>query len=288
MSKSEHFLLSVLGGRWKEAALAMFTVYIDDSGSDPNQKIAIASALLVPARRIAALEGEWSTFLEKYHLEEFHTSEFVAGHREDKEKVCARVRQLARKYASRAFSYSVSKNDYDAVISKELRDVGGKYHYTWAVRHVITFLQRHAEITGLAEPYEYVFDSMGPKKKKNFARREIQTLMAQAEEVKPGHFEGHYDFKNRSDLPALQLADMLAWTCFQFASHHVAGKPLHPIAKEGFWEFERFRDKKWMTAMTQTRANLEDWVTREIADPQSKARRDDWLTRNPSGLVERP
>ena len=45
--------------RWKEVQLVMFTVYIDDSGSDPNQPVANATALIVPGRRILALQREW-------------------------------------------------------------------------------------------------------------------------------------------------------------------------------------------------------------------------------------
>ncbi len=36
------YLLSIRGLRWKEVLLAAFNVYIDDSGTDPKQKVAIA------------------------------------------------------------------------------------------------------------------------------------------------------------------------------------------------------------------------------------------------------
>ncbi len=40
-SSTKHMLLSVYGSQWKKRILAMFSLYIDDSGSDPHQPIAI-------------------------------------------------------------------------------------------------------------------------------------------------------------------------------------------------------------------------------------------------------
>ena len=266
----------------------MFSVYLDDSGTDPNQQVAIASALVVPAIKIGQLEKEWKTFVDKYEIPEFHTSECVAGNKppyegwseEKKEMACARVRQITMKYASRAFSFAVNKPDYEAVLPSELRVVGGEYHYTWAVRHLVSALRNYAQKIDLKTPYEYIFDSMG-KNSKNLAKQEIEILMEQAEEVIPGHFKGHYGFRNRRDLPALQCADMLAWTCYQFTNNAFFKTPLKPIAEEGFWEFDRYKNKSWITAITLTRENLKDWADREVTDPQAVKRRSDWLRRHP-------
>lgn len=59
----------------------MFNVYIDDSGTAPDQRIAIASALIIPARRTKALEAEWENFRLKYGISQFHTSECVSRNR---------------------------------------------------------------------------------------------------------------------------------------------------------------------------------------------------------------
>jgi hypothetical protein len=42
----------------------VFTVYIDDSGTAPDQQVAIASGLIIPAIKAEALDKEWTTFLE--------------------------------------------------------------------------------------------------------------------------------------------------------------------------------------------------------------------------------
>ena len=57
----------------------MFTVFIDDSGTSTTQPIAIASALVFPAIRLAELEDTWNDFLRNEFIPEFHTSECAAG-----------------------------------------------------------------------------------------------------------------------------------------------------------------------------------------------------------------
>ncbi|MGA8503197.1 MAG: hypothetical protein WB683_16705, partial [Candidatus Sulfotelmatobacter sp.] len=56
----------------------LFTNYVDDSGTDPNQRVAIASGWIVPAARIVALEREWDRLKEKEGFTDFHTSVFSA------------------------------------------------------------------------------------------------------------------------------------------------------------------------------------------------------------------
>jgi hypothetical protein len=55
----------------------MFTFYADDSGTSPDQPVAIATVLIVPNAQIPRLENEWTTLKEKEGFSFFHTSEFV-------------------------------------------------------------------------------------------------------------------------------------------------------------------------------------------------------------------
>jgi hypothetical protein len=63
----------------------MADVFIDDSGTDPRQKVAIASALIVKSCEIVALDGEVTAlavkenFIGENGFPDFHTSECVAG-----------------------------------------------------------------------------------------------------------------------------------------------------------------------------------------------------------------
>ena len=129
--------------------MAMFTVYFDDSGTSPSQHVAIATAMVIPAMQIIRLEREWETFKLKEKFSCFHTSEFIAKNPdsefadwdEDKRKrVFRRVRDITKKYATRAVSFAVYKEHYDQIVPQNLREVSGIHHYTWAIRHLITHL----------------------------------------------------------------------------------------------------------------------------------------------------
>src|ERR1700728_3249206 len=56
-----------------EIRAIMFTVYIDDSGTDPNQLVAVAAALIIPTKQIPSLESNWKAFGEKHKFSNFHS-----------------------------------------------------------------------------------------------------------------------------------------------------------------------------------------------------------------------
>jgi hypothetical protein len=253
---------------WKDVLLVMFSVYIDDSGTAPDQAVAMASALIVPAKRIVALNKEWETFAAKAGFTDFHSSECVCrnpkseyAHWDDDKvrTVTARVRQTTRKYAVRAFSFAVTKKDYDCLLAPEMKELFGRFHYTWAIQHVLTFCREWAIGTGMSIPFEYVFDWMGPSP----AKAEIEDVMALFERSKRGCYT-NYSFRKRRDIPALQCTDLLAWSSYQVARHHFFGKSLNPIADENYAGFRKFGDE-WLTARSISRQGLSDWVEKSVA-----------------------
>ena len=64
--------------RYYDEQPPMFTVYIDDSGTDPKQPTAIAAALIVPAKRVPALDRDWAVFGATFGFGDSHASECAA------------------------------------------------------------------------------------------------------------------------------------------------------------------------------------------------------------------
>jgi uncharacterized protein DUF3800 len=253
----------------------MFTVYIDDSGTSPDQQVAIATAAIIPAARITALDREWKTLCEKEEFPDFHTSVCVAHNKDTcfanwdegkTNRVIARVREIGKKYFLNATSLSVYKSDYDELVTGELREFTGEYHYTWAIRNVIGLLDKWAAFHSVTLPLEYIYDWMDPKAQKQ-AKFEIDTVMQQAEHLaiqagKAGKYV-NYTFKRRQDVPALQCTDAIAWTCYQYSLLAHSQIELSPTAETCWNDFYSHRENHWLYAATMTRAQLEDWVRRE-------------------------
>jgi hypothetical protein len=236
-----HALVSAYGETWSERLLVMFTAYIDDSGTAPEQKVAMATALVIPAHRIIRFESEWNTFIEKWGIRDFHTSECAVANSKsdyagwDRPKIDAifkRVRQIIKKYGVRSYSLSVHKSDYDAVIPAENRPMFGRYHYTYGIHNLLALLDDWACRTGVEHPLEFVFDNMDGKSQK-IEKQEIENALSRSEAARPGRFAGRYSFRNRKEVPGLQCVDLIGWTCYRFGLNVHGGPPLTELQSVG-------------------------------------------------------
>ena len=279
-------LLSLWGKRWKEVNLVMsnlFTAFVDDSGTDPCQKVAIATGLIIPARKIVALEKEWNTLKKKWGFSCFHMSEFAARNGkyesqfaqwsdDEHDKVFARVRAISKKYGVMVVSFAVNKKDYDEVVPPEVRSYAGKFHYSWAVRQFISYMGGWREHVGTG-PLEYVFDHM----KKNDPRRvEIEEIMEQAEVLtgSAGDYV-NYGFRNRCDLPGLQCVDMLAWISYQSALMVYTKKSFSRDALVGWQDLDKVGED-WRLTLAVNRDRLAEWAHDEATHGTARARYKLW------------
>jgi hypothetical protein len=269
--------------------VAIFTAYIDDSGTAPDQRIANCTALVVPAARLLALEKEWKDFRIKEQFCDFHTSEFIARNKKSfyakwddakHERVFARVRQITKKYGVKVWSFSARKDEYDAVVPPGLRKYSGKDHYTWTVIHVLTFLDAWRRFHK-TQPIQFIFDWL---EEHDECRKEIDEVMTYAEREAaergtPGLYT-NYGFARRQDVAGLQCADLLAWTCYRFSVLTYLKTPMNPLAQIAWNDFvPKGTDAgpvDWLTALVLKKKSLEDWVARETASGESLRRFQRW------------
>jgi hypothetical protein len=257
----------------------MFTVYIDDSGSEPNQPVAVGGVLIVPAIQIVPLDAAWKSFGLECGFEDLHASACVAlnpksypGWDADKvRKVFRRARRIIKKHASKAFSFTIHKDDFDAAAPAIWKKVGGENHYTWALRNLINLLVRWHDERNLQTPFEFVFDWAQGKDK-----AEIEMVMAQFDSLFPSQFEGHYCFRHRRDVPGLQCADLLAWTCFGMSRLKFRDVPMHEIAQESFADFSGYQQHRWLDALTHEKEALREAIALDFADAPAENARQEW------------
>ncbi|MGC1372409.1 MAG: DUF3800 domain-containing protein [Candidatus Sulfotelmatobacter sp.] len=263
--------LSAYGGSWRERYLGAFSIYIDDSGSAPEHKFAIAAGIVFPAKRIAAFEREWRTFLKREGMPELHASECVArnphspfadwdDHRV--ERALMRAQAIIFKFSVKAFSVGIHKQDYDEVMPQEMRLGMSRSHYVWAVSSLLGLGYDWATFAQVA-PMEYVFDNV-PKLEK----RDIEESIEYSEAVYADHFSGHYSFRSRKEVAGLQAADLFAWVCYQAGRRTRFDIPMNAIA-EKLWNYFRFRNRgEWSTVQSLSREGLEMWVKKAYGGPE--------------------
>lgn len=250
----------------------MFSIYIDDSGSSPNNRFAVAGGIVFPAKRIEALEREWNTFLEKEEIRKrLHASECVArnlgsdfaGWSDDQvERVLLRAQQIIFRYSVKAFSIGVHKQDYNEVVPEDMwLGVGGS-HYIWALSSVLglgyDWASQHAT------PMEYVFDTPSSKEEK----RDIEEAIEYSDDIYPGHFAGHYSFRSSKEVPGLQAADLYAWVNYQAACHTRFGTPIKPVAEKLWHLFTRRNNGSWCDIQSLNREGIELFVKRVHGSPE--------------------
>ncbi|HVB98563.1 MAG TPA: hypothetical protein VNJ12_04430 [Candidatus Dormibacteraeota bacterium] len=241
--------------------------------------IAVATALVIPARQIVPLGKEWDTLKNKEGFSDFSMSEFVyknpksefADWDEDKRKrVYSRVRQITKKYGLAAFSVAVNKSHYDEIMPKALKSRVGRHHYTWAVHHLLSFLSVW-RFSGIARPpFEYVFHWMEePSSKADIEAAMERAEGAAAEAGVPGGYT-NYSFRKSKEIPGLQCVDTISWVCYQLAQFALRDKPMHEFATVGWEAFEGDRaEKGWLRAVTILPGDLRKWVEQVMADPSN-------------------
>src|SRR5689334_19241031 len=290
-------LVSPWGRGWRRIRLAMFTAYVDDSGTSSKQPIATATLLLIPVTQIPKLESQWEVFRNKHGFESFHASKCAARNYESEfrdwskdkvEKIFRRVRQFCKTFGVQMFSLAVRKCDYDTVVPEILRKNAGS-HYTWGIRSTAKRAEEWRLARNIGASIQYIFDWQDINSSQ---RHEIDTAMGQLQETL--NQPVYHDFRLRKDIPGLQCVDYLAWLAYQMAMDCIQHTDLHPLAKEGLMDLENFypgrRDerpaKKWWQVATIRPHDLKIWADSEMASGKSLQRFSEWNQKHPP--KERP
>jgi hypothetical protein len=102
---------------------------------------------------------------------------------------------------------------------------------------------------------EYVFDTADKS-----VKQELDSSMEYIETIFPGEFVGHYSFRNRKEVPALQATDLFAWTCFQAGCKARLGKIPHPIAHESALAYHAAKNREWWLVQSLNREGIQKWI----------------------------
>jgi hypothetical protein len=250
----------------------MFTTFIDDSGTAPEHKIAVACGIVVPTARLGRLESEWKSFKQRERIPEFHASECLARNQhspfatwddETVRRVFTQVRKFTIRFSVQGFCIGIYKDDYEELLTPDLKTAVGNSYFTCAVSSVLGLALDWAESQKVS--MDYVFDNT-----EKAVRREIVDSLEFAENVYTGRIAGHWNFGKRVDIPALQAVDLFAWSCYQQFRRARLNHSIHPIAVETNKGFEDGRNGKWGIVQSLTREGIANWVAANRNNPRTK------------------
>jgi hypothetical protein len=250
----------------------VFTIYIDDSGTSPEHKMAIAAGIIIPAIQIARFDAEWNEFLAREHISDFHSSvclarnhksEFANWDDDHVRRVFRQVRRMTFKYSVKGFCIGIHKELYDDVLPDDMRAAVGQSYYTWAVSSLLGLAYDWAHERSV--PIMYVFD----EENKN-VKREIEDAMTFSERIYGDHFSGHHSFRKRREVPCLQAVDQFAWACFQGFRRARFDQNLHEIATESRTAYLKAKSGEWHEIQSLNREGLEKWVADLRNNPRTQ------------------
>jgi hypothetical protein len=218
--------------------MAFTTIHYDDSGTDPNQKIAVAACYVATPEQWIEFCRNWDEIDREEHFGVFHMAVFAANQKDspfenwDRVKKKRVLRKLCSVITTRAevgFARAVSKKDYDAVIVDSFRRYCGEFHYTFTLRQCAGAVALHRKTYHEKSSMRCIFDWMA----KGNAKREITSVMdaalikSEIEKQTTGvmSLEG-YSFEKKSVVIPLQAADILAWTIYQKMQKLLSNKPI--------------------------------------------------------------
>lgn len=248
----------------------MFLIYIDDSGSAPANRFAIAAGIIFPGKRIEAFDREWNAFLGKEGIQELHASECVAHNPHSdfagwddnrSERALLRAQEITLKYSVKAFSIGINKQDYDELVPKEMWSSVGESHYVWALSSVLGMSYDWS--SSHSAPMEYVLDNTSKEEK-----RDIEEALDYSENIYSGHFSGHYSFRSRKEVPGLQAVDLYAWVNYQAACQTRFGIPMKPVAEKLWFPYLLKNDKTWCDIQSLNREGVKRWVDKTYGSPE--------------------
>jgi hypothetical protein len=268
----QHLIESFHLSRSKNVLVVMLTIYIDDSGTAPDQNVAIAAGWIAKMPAWILFERSWAKIrnVDSQKFTCMHMADFVYGSGQFKgwslDKKLLVVEKLTppiKKRALKGFALGVIKKDFDEIVPAALRAQGFENHYTYAIRRVLGMIhdwrksQKNED-----QPIEYIFDYMDPHDPR---RKEIQKVFASTGTPDEnfgmyGLREDGFDFKHKEGLPPLQAADMLAWTIYQAMLHEIKEKNANPIARLLFKEFYTAKNHKLLEGGYNKREHLIAWV----------------------------
>lgn len=231
--------------RDKDVYVVALSLYIDDSGTAPDQSTAVAAGWIAKYPTWNFFNREWDKVrnVESHKFSVMHMAEFVYGDGEfedwlleTKEAVLKKLFPIFHKRILRGFALGVIKKDFDEIVPPELRRQGHTNHYTYAIRRLMGFVHKWRHDNQIQEEIQYFFDFMDKHDPRRIEIENVLTTIGTPEQnfAFYGLRRDGFHFIDKDGIPPLQAADMLAWTVYRAMQHEVGENQVNKIGKQAF------------------------------------------------------
>jgi hypothetical protein len=272
-----HFVHSV--GACQQTLIPMFTLYCDDSGTHSQSEIAVAACYIAPVSQWDKFTDEWNRANDIEHFGVFHMADFVAKQEQfakpewaDKQKRDRAIKRLINIIQTRAqfaISCAVEKAAYDETAAENSDHAfwrAHKNHYTFAIRHCISYVEKWRRKYKYRDPIQYVFDRLSKGKGEINRQMELAASGKEAALRVYGIQKDGWSFQDKSVVIQLQAADIWAWENYKYTiDSFLPAKEYREPARQSFRALQRVPH----VIRLHNRATLIELAKRMRADPRT-------------------
>jgi hypothetical protein len=128
--------------------LRSMTIYIDDSGTSPENAVVVATGWIAHTDSWVDFQADWDKArdLDGDKFDSMHMAEFVFGRKgtefegwslEKKQRISARLRGIIKNTVAEGFALGIVRRAFDELVPNALRVQGFESHCTYAIRRVL-------------------------------------------------------------------------------------------------------------------------------------------------------
>jgi hypothetical protein len=202
-----------------------YAIYLDDSGTDPNQEVVVVAGYISTAREWKKLSAAWRNVLKRYGVPYFHMTEFMsrrgsklfpkqAWPDERKNELITELVGIVGRGAMCQIGHAIPKHDWNAVVDARVKQhIGGPFAVCLNVclRHALQWLP--ADLAP-EERVGVVFDQGTQADTRHLLW--AYGLEQRIRQEHGDHRLGPLQFDDKRSCPPLQAADIPALLHYQY------------------------------------------------------------------------
>jgi len=213
---------------------SLIVCFLDESETDANTPHAVLGGITMNRKELPEFDSRWNQMLAAHRLPDgLHMIDLGPNGKYPHlvGDACAAMLTEAVDIINdcriATFVAPLNNRTHKTVFSSEIRDINFSVYF-FAFLMAVVLNQRNAEGHGCSEPIDYILDEGNRFKEHIVAIKEVVASDPQFDQYKIGII----DFGTDSKIPALQAADVIAWSARRRNAGLQFGSPHHtPLQK---------------------------------------------------------